>query len=131
MFLNGTAMAGGADHHLVGDAALVAATTTAPRYRFHAVDDRYPALEDVGERGGAVEGEVYEMSYEQLREVLLPGEPAGPGAGRDRAGRRHGLAGDGAAPRQAELPTDRHQRAGQLATPYRGTTRCTCVGARR
>ena len=76
MFLNGTAMSGGADHHLVGDAPLVAATTTAPRYRFHAVDDRYPALEDIGD-GVAVEGEVYDLSYEQLREVLLPGEPLG------------------------------------------------------
>ena len=77
MFLNGTAMAGGADHHLVGGAALVVATTTAPRYRFHAVDGRYPALEDVGTGGAAVAGEVYDLGYEQLREVLLPGEPAG------------------------------------------------------
>src|SRR5919108_473248 len=57
MFLNGTAMSGGADHHLVGDAPLVARTTTAPRYRFHAVGGKYPALEDVGEGGAAVEGE--------------------------------------------------------------------------
>lgn len=57
MFLNGTAISGGADHHLVGDAPLVATTTTAPRYRFHAVDGRYPALQDIGE-GAAVEGEV-------------------------------------------------------------------------
>ena len=77
MFLNGTAMAGGADHHLVGGAPLVEATTTAPRYRFHAVGGRYPALEDVGEGGAAVAGEVYDLSYEQLREVLLPGEPDG------------------------------------------------------
>jgi hypothetical protein len=78
MFLNGTAMSGGADHHLVGGAPLVARTTTAPRYRFHAVGGRYPALEDIGEGGGAaVEGEVYDLSYEQLREVLLPGEPDG------------------------------------------------------
>jgi hypothetical protein len=77
MFLNGTAMSGGADHHLVGDAPLVARTATAPRYRFHAVDGRYPALEDVGAGGAAVEGEVYDLSYAQLREVLLPGEPAG------------------------------------------------------
>ena len=78
MFLNGTAMAGGADHHLVGGASLVRATTTAPRYRFHAVDGRYPALEDVGrDRGASVVGEVYDLSYAQLREVLLPGEPAG------------------------------------------------------
>ncbi|GAA3109616.1 gamma-glutamylcyclotransferase [Pseudonocardia yunnanensis] len=77
MFLNGTAMSGGADHHLVGDAPLVTRTTTAPRYRFHAVGGRYPALEDVGDGGAAVHGEVYDMSYEQLREVLLPGEPDG------------------------------------------------------
>jgi Gamma-glutamyl cyclotransferase, AIG2-like len=77
MFLNGTAMAGGADHHLVGGAPLVAATTTAPRYRFHAVGGRYPALEDIGAGGAAVVGEVYDLSYDQLREVLLPGEPDG------------------------------------------------------
>jgi Gamma-glutamyl cyclotransferase, AIG2-like len=77
MFLNGTAMAGGADHHLVGDAPLVTATTTAPRYRFYAVEGRYPALDDVGEGGAAVQGEVYDLSWEQLREVLLPGEPPG------------------------------------------------------
>jgi hypothetical protein len=77
MFLNGTAMSGGADHYLVGGAELVARTTTAKRYRFHAVDGRYPGLEDVGPEGAAVEGEVYELSYQQLREVLLPGEPDG------------------------------------------------------
>lgn len=77
MFLNGTAMAGGADHHLVGPAPLLARTTTAAKYRFHSVDDGYPALEYVGEGGAQVQGEVYDMSYEQLRDVLLPGEPAG------------------------------------------------------
>jgi hypothetical protein len=82
MFLNGTAMSGGADHHLVGDTPLLARTTTAARYRFHAVDGRYPALEDLGPGpahpgGAAVEGEVYDLSYAQLREVLLPGEPDG------------------------------------------------------
>jgi hypothetical protein len=77
MFLNGTAMSGGADHHLVGAAELLGAARTAPRYRFHAVDDSYPGLEDIGTGGASVVGELYEMSYEQLREVLLPGEPAG------------------------------------------------------
>jgi gamma-glutamylcyclotransferase (GGCT)/AIG2-like uncharacterized protein YtfP len=62
MFLNGTAMAGGALHHLVGDAELVATTTTAERYRFYSVADQYPALEDVGEGGARVEGELYELS---------------------------------------------------------------------
>ena len=78
MFLNGTAMRGGALHHLVGDAEFLGAARTAARYRFHAVDDRYPALEDVGAGAGAsVDGELYEMDYAQLREVLLPAEPDG------------------------------------------------------
>lgn len=77
MFLNGTAMSGGADHPLVGDSPLVGRTFTAPRYRFYCVGEQYPALEDVGEGGASIEGEVYEMTYEQLREVLLPAEPDG------------------------------------------------------
>jgi hypothetical protein len=77
MFLNGTAMSGGADHDLVGDCPLLGDARTAPRYRFHAVADRYPALEDVVDGGVSVLGELYEMTYEQLREVLLPGEPDG------------------------------------------------------
>ena len=77
MFLNGTAMSGGADHQLVGDSPCLGATQTAPRYRFHSVAGGYPALEDIGSGGAAVQGELYEMTYAQLREVLLPGEPAG------------------------------------------------------
>lgn len=77
MFLNGTAMAGGALHWLVGDSPLVPRTSTAPRYRFLSVEDRYPALEPVEDGGASVEGEVYDMSWERLREVLLPAEPAG------------------------------------------------------
>jgi gamma-glutamylcyclotransferase (GGCT)/AIG2-like uncharacterized protein YtfP len=78
IFLNGTGMAGQATHWIVGDSPLVAQTSTAPRYRFHAVDGAYPALEDVGrDQGASVVGEVYDVSYAQLREVLLPAEPAG------------------------------------------------------
>ena len=77
MFLNGTAMSDGADHHLVGDGEFLGPARTAPRYRFHSVDDRYPALEDVGPAGASVEGELYEIDYAQLREVLLPAEPDG------------------------------------------------------
>jgi gamma-glutamylcyclotransferase (GGCT)/AIG2-like uncharacterized protein YtfP len=77
MFLTGTAMTGGADHHLVGGSRLLGEVKTAPRYRFHSVGERYPALEDVGPGGAAIAGELYEMSYRQLREVLLPAEPAG------------------------------------------------------
>ena len=77
MFLNGTAMRGGDMHELVGDAEFLGAMQTAARYRFHSVDGRYPALEDVGAGGASVDGELYEISYEQLREVLLPAEPDG------------------------------------------------------
>jgi hypothetical protein len=77
MFLSGTAMTGGADHQLAGDAPLLGPASTAARYRFHCVEDRYPALEDIGPGGVAVLGELYDMSYRQLREVLLPGEPTG------------------------------------------------------
>lgn len=79
MFLNGTAMRGGDMNHLVGDADFLGAARTAARYRFHSVDDRYPALEDVGpDRDGvSVEGELYEIDDRQLREVLLPAEPDG------------------------------------------------------
>lgn len=77
MFLNGTAMSGGADHHLVGDSAFLGTATTAARYRFHSVDERYPALEDVGPGGTAVRGELYDIGYDRLREVLLPAEPDG------------------------------------------------------
>lgn len=77
MFLNGTGMSGQATHWIVGDSPLVTTTTTAPRYRFHAVGGAYPALEDVGEGGSSIVGEVYDVSYEQFREVLLPAEPLG------------------------------------------------------
>jgi gamma-glutamylcyclotransferase (GGCT)/AIG2-like uncharacterized protein YtfP len=77
MFLNGTGMSGQATHWIVGDSPLVAKTTTAPRYRFHAVGGAYPALEDVGDGGSSIVGEVYDVSYEQFREVLLPAEPPG------------------------------------------------------
>jgi hypothetical protein len=80
MFLNGTGMSGQATHWIVGDSPLVATTSTAPRYRFHAVGGAYPALEDLGSGsadGVSVVGEVYDVPYDQLREVLLPAEPAG------------------------------------------------------
>jgi gamma-glutamylcyclotransferase (GGCT)/AIG2-like uncharacterized protein YtfP len=77
MFLNGTGMSGEATHWIVGDSPLVATTSTAPRYRFHAVGGAYPALEDVGAGGASIVGEVYDVSYEQFREVLLPAEPPG------------------------------------------------------
>jgi len=75
MFLNGGGMRGGPLHHALQGAPLVAVTRTAPRYRFHSVGDRYPALEPVADGGGSVEGEVYDVPLEVLRDHLLPIEP--------------------------------------------------------
>jgi len=75
MFLNGGGMRGGALHHALHGAALIAETSTAPRYRLHSVGDRYPALQPVTEGGAAIAGEVYELPLEVLRDSLLPAEP--------------------------------------------------------
>lgn len=76
MFLNGTAMSGQKDHHVIEGATFVGPARTAPRYRFCAVRDEFPGLLPVEEDGRSIEGELYEMSDEMLLEGLLPGEPA-------------------------------------------------------
>lgn len=73
MFLNGGAMRGGALHHLLQDAPLVAVVKTAPKYRFHSVGDRFPALEPGGD--ASVAGELYDVPWGVLRGSLLPAEP--------------------------------------------------------
>jgi allophanate hydrolase-like protein len=102
MFLNGGAMRGGQLHPLLRGAPLVAATTSAPLYRFFSVGDRFPAMAaldhpalldhaapprgaqgevpgDVGYAvsgvGYAVAGEVYDVPLDVLRDSLLPAEP--------------------------------------------------------
>lgn len=73
MFLNGGAMRGGGLHHLLCGSPLVGVVRTAPKYRFHAVGDRFPALEPGGD--ASVVGELYDVPWEVLRESLLPAEP--------------------------------------------------------
>ncbi len=75
MFLNGGGMRGGALHHLLRGAPLVAQTVTAPLYRLYSVGDRYPALEFAGQTGSAIAGEVYDLPLDVLRDDLLPAEP--------------------------------------------------------
>jgi len=76
MFLNSGGMRGGSLHHRLRDAPLVAATHTAPLYRFYSCGDRYPALEAAEDgRGAAIEGEVYDLPLDVLRDELLPAEP--------------------------------------------------------
>ena len=76
MFLNGTAMAGQKDHHAVAGSTFLGARRTAPLYRFFAVRDAFPGLFPVSEGGGAVLGELYELTEEMLFDSLMPEEPA-------------------------------------------------------
>jgi gamma-glutamylcyclotransferase (GGCT)/AIG2-like uncharacterized protein YtfP len=76
MLLTGGGMAGGPLHPLLRGAPLVAATRTAPRYRLLSVGGRFPALVPAEDGTGvAVEGELYDIPYDTLRESLLPAEP--------------------------------------------------------
>ena len=76
MFLNGGGMRGGSLHHRLRDAPFVAETRTAPLYRFYSCGDRYPALGTAEDgQGAAIEGEVYDLPLEVLRDELLPAEP--------------------------------------------------------
>jgi gamma-glutamylcyclotransferase (GGCT)/AIG2-like uncharacterized protein YtfP len=75
MFLNGSAMSGGAMHHHLQGAPLLGRARTAPRYRFHSVRDEFPGLFPVSEGGTSIEGELFELSEEVLRDSLLPSEP--------------------------------------------------------
>jgi gamma-glutamylcyclotransferase (GGCT)/AIG2-like uncharacterized protein YtfP len=75
MFLNGGAMRGGPLNHLLGDSPLLGRVRTAARYRFYAVDDAFPALDEVTEGGVSVVGELYDLDWPVLRETLLPREP--------------------------------------------------------
>ncbi|MEU2229016.1 hypothetical protein, partial [Streptomyces sp. NPDC018347] len=47
----------------------------APAYRFFSFDDEFPGLAPVDVGGWSVPGEIYEVSYAELREKLLPREP--------------------------------------------------------
>ncbi len=76
MLLTGGGMHGGPLHHLLRGAPLVAVTTTAPRYRFLSIGDRFPALLPVDSGGVEVQGELYDVPLDVLRESLLPAEPA-------------------------------------------------------
>ncbi|MBO0900759.1 gamma-glutamylcyclotransferase [Cellulomonas sp. zg-ZUI22] len=78
LFVNGSLMRGLELHGHLDGAELVEETTTAPRYRVHAVDGRHPGMYRVAddEEGAAVHGELYRVPAEVLVRVI-EGEPAG------------------------------------------------------
>lgn len=75
VFLNGTAMSGGADHGNIKGAPFLGPATTAPRYRFYSVGDRFPGLVPVETGGAAINGELYELEEDAWFNSLLPNEP--------------------------------------------------------
>ncbi len=75
MFLNGQAMRGGEFHPLLGGAPFLGEVSTAPGYRFFSVRDECPGLLPDPGADSAIEGELYELRLELLRDVILPGEP--------------------------------------------------------
>ncbi|WP_030234022.1 gamma-glutamylcyclotransferase [Streptomyces sp. NRRL S-350] len=79
IFFNGQAMVGGPFHAKVAD-ALIGPARTAPGYRFFSIDhsggtDVCPGLLPDPAVDTAIEGELYEVGLERLRDVILPGEP--------------------------------------------------------
>lgn len=75
IFLNGTAMAGGAGHWALQGATLLGPARTAPRYRFYSVRDDFPGLVPVDTQGASIEGELYDLPDEVWRDSLGPSEP--------------------------------------------------------
>jgi len=75
VFLNGTAMAGGADHANIKGAPFLGPRQTAPLYHFYAVGDRFPGLVPVDAGGSAIDGELYELEDDAWFNSLLPSEP--------------------------------------------------------
>ena len=75
MFVNGQALAGGSINFALEGATFLGPVNTAAKYRFYAVRDEFPGLVPTQEGAAKIPGELYELSYAQLRESLLPNEP--------------------------------------------------------
>lgn len=75
MFLNGTAMSGQKDHGSHAGSVFLGPARTTAAYRFFAVRDEFPGLLPVGAGGRVIEGELYDIPEDTLRDRLLPNEP--------------------------------------------------------
>jgi len=75
MFVNGQAMSGGPLHDALDGSRFLGPIRTAPIYRFFSFGDIYPGLAPADRGGWSVPGEIYEITYSELRDKLLPREP--------------------------------------------------------
>lgn len=80
LFVNGTLMAGEELHANLTGARFCGELRTSARYRLFAVGNDHPAMIPTQSDGVPVVGELYEMSLDQLADVLA-GEPEGLGVG--------------------------------------------------
>lgn len=76
LFVNGTLMRGLELHDNLAGAEFEEATSTAPIYRVHSINDVHPGMYQVEKDGVSVEGELYHLTPDILLRVL-EGEPAG------------------------------------------------------
>jgi gamma-glutamylcyclotransferase (GGCT)/AIG2-like uncharacterized protein YtfP len=75
MFVNGQALTGGSINFALEGAAFLGSAKTSANYRFYSVRNEFPGLFWVRDGGANIPGELYEVSYAQLRDGLLPNEP--------------------------------------------------------
>jgi len=75
LFVNGEGMRGGSVHPSIAGHPFLGEVTTAPRYRFYSVGDRFPALWPVDEGGVPVPGELYDVPLTVVRDAFIPSEP--------------------------------------------------------
>jgi len=75
LFVNGDGMRGGRVHHTIEAHPFLGAARTAPRYRFFSVRDEFPALWPVAEDGVSIEGELYDVPLDVIRDAFIPAEP--------------------------------------------------------
>jgi allophanate hydrolase-like protein len=75
LFVNGEGMSGGKVHYSIEGHPFLGAARTAPRYRFFSVRDEFPALWPVEEGGVSIEGELYEVPLDVVRDSFMPAEP--------------------------------------------------------
>lgn len=75
LFLNGGGMRGGDVHPTIADQPFLGEVSSAPKYRFWSVDDRFPAMEPVSEGGVSVPGELYDVDLDVIRDRFIAAEP--------------------------------------------------------
>lgn len=75
VFVNGTAMKGGALNRNLRDAEFVGESATSSRYRFFSVRDEFPGLRRVVSGGSEIVGELYVVDAGAVLETFLPSEP--------------------------------------------------------